>query len=57
MNGDTWNTPYVIDANNTDNHPLVNQPVIPEFPSYLILPFFIMATMLTAIVYGRKENA
>lgn len=28
--------------------------VIPEFPSFLILPLFIMATLLAVIVYKRK---
>jgi len=28
--------------------------VIPEFPSFLILPLFMVATLLAVIVYGRK---
>jgi hypothetical protein len=27
-----WNTPYVIDTNNTDFYPLMTPYVIPEFP-------------------------
>ena len=49
-----WNTPYVIDANNTDYYPLTVQYVIPEFPSFLILPLFLIATILTVIIYKKK---
>jgi len=28
--------------------------IIPEFPSSLILPLFMMVTLLAVIVYGRK---
>jgi parallel beta-helix repeat protein len=49
-----WNTPYVIDANNTDYYPLTVQYVIPEFPSFLILPFIMMATLLAVIIYKKK---
>jgi len=44
-----WDTPYVIDENNQDNYPLV-----PEFSSFLILPLFMIATLLAVIVYKRK---
>jgi parallel beta-helix repeat protein len=44
---------YVIDANNTDNYPLMTQYVIPEFPSSLILPLFMIATLLAVIVYKK----
>jgi parallel beta-helix repeat protein len=47
-------TPYVIDANNTDRYPLMN--VIPEFPSFLILPLFMIAALLAVITYKRKEK-
>jgi parallel beta-helix repeat protein len=55
--------PYIIDANNTDHYPLVNQYVIPEFPSFLVLPLFIVATLLPVIVHrksgikNRKTNS
>jgi hypothetical protein len=49
-----WNTPYVIDTNNTDHYPLMVQYVIPEFPSFLILPLFLIATILTVIIYKKK---
>jgi len=46
-----WNTPYVVDINNQDNYPL-----IPEFSSFLILPLFMMATLLAVVVYRRKHS-
>jgi len=45
-----WDHPYEIDENNVDNYPIV-----PEFPSFLILPLFMIATLLAAIVYKRKH--
>jgi len=51
-----WDGPYVIDSNNKDNYPLVGQPTIPEFPSFLILPIFMIATLLAVIVYKRKRT-
>jgi parallel beta-helix repeat protein len=45
---------YVIDANNTDNYPLMN--ITPEFPSLLILPLFMTATLLAVIIYRRKKE-
>jgi parallel beta-helix repeat protein len=47
-------TPYVINANNTDKYPLIHRYIIPEFPSVLILPLLMTATLLTVIVYKRK---
>ncbi len=46
----TGDTPYIIDENNQDNHPLMNK--IPEFPSWAILPSF-LATMLVIIVWRK----
>jgi len=46
-----WNTPYVLDGNNQDNYPLVNE--IPEFPSWVLLPLFVAATLL--IVFYKKR--
>jgi parallel beta-helix repeat protein len=51
-----WNTPYDVDANNTDRYPLKAQYVIPEFPLILILPLFMIATLLAVIVYRRKYH-
>ena len=48
-----WDNPYVIDENNIDNYPIV-----PEFPSLIILPLFMFVSLLTALVCsGRKRRA
>jgi len=44
-------TPYALDGNNQDNHPLVN--TIPEFPSWAVLPLIIAATLLVAVYKQR----
>jgi parallel beta-helix repeat protein len=44
-------TPYVIDDNTQDNYPLVN--LIPEFPSWVLLPLLLIAT-LVAIIYKKR---
>jgi len=46
-----WDHPYVIDENNIDNYP-----VVPEFPSFLVLSSFMIATLLAVIVYRRKHT-
>jgi parallel beta-helix repeat protein len=48
-NSGIWDTPYVIDENNRDNYP-----IIPEFPSFLVLQLFMIATLLAVIVHRRK---
>ncbi len=51
-NGDgIGDTPYIIDENNQDNYPLVN--VIPEFPSWIILPLLLTATLVIIICKQR----
>jgi len=47
-------TPYVIDANNTDHYPLMN-PVIPEFPSAIILPSFLLLLALAITIMSKKS--
>ncbi|HXX87168.1 MAG TPA: NosD domain-containing protein, partial [Candidatus Acidoferrum sp.] len=42
-------TPYIIDANNIDHYP-----IIPEFPSFLILLLFFTATLLAGIIHKRR---
>jgi len=49
-------TPYIIDANNTDSYPLIVPFAIPEFPLFFILPLFMTATSLAVIVYRRKTE-
>jgi nitrous oxidase accessory protein NosD len=46
-------TPYIINENNQDNHPLMNPSAIPEFPSWLILPLFLIATFSALVVKKR----
>ena len=47
-NSGIWDTPYIIDWNNRDNYPL-----IPEFPSWIILPLFVIAT-LVVLIYRKR---
>jgi hypothetical protein len=49
-------TPYVIDSYNQDNFPLMHMYNIPEFQSFLILPLFMIATILAVIVYKKKHT-
>jgi hypothetical protein len=37
-------------------HPKQRVMIIPEFPSFLILPLFFMATLLAVITYRRKHR-
>ena len=46
-------TPYIIDANNTDHYPLMN--IIPEFPSFFVLSLFMITTLLSIVVYRKKH--
>ncbi len=47
-------TPYIINANNTDQYPLMS--IIPEFPSFLILPTFMLAALLAVVLYRKKKE-
>jgi len=44
-------TPYVIDGSNKDNYP-----IIPEFSTFLILPLFMITTLLAAALYRKKHS-
>jgi len=46
-------TPYIIDENNQDNYPLMAPNIIPEFPSWLILPLLMIA-LLFVIIFKKK---
>jgi len=48
-------TSYVINDYNKDNSPLIK--AIPEFPSLLVLPLFMLVTLLAIIVNRRKHTA
>ncbi len=53
-NGDgTGDSPYIIDENNKDNHPLMEPTIIPEFPSWTILPLLIVATLVGVTVRNK----
>jgi parallel beta-helix repeat protein len=52
----TWNTSYVIDANNIDHYPLMNQIVIPEFQPFVILPLFMLVTLLAVAISGEQKS-
>jgi parallel beta-helix repeat protein len=55
-NGDgIGDTPFVISGYNIDRYPLIEPIVIPEFQPTLILPFFVITTLLAVIVYRRKQ--
>ena len=46
-----WDTPYVIDQDNIDNYPL-----IPELPSFVVLPVFMLASLLATLVYKSRKS-
>jgi len=51
-----WNTSYILAENNIDYYPLmnpVNIEMIPEFPSWTILPLFLTATLIGILVRKR----
>ena len=55
-NDEIGDTPYALGQNNTDNYPLmepVDTEIIPEFPSSIILPLLLTAT-LAAIIWKQK---
>jgi parallel beta-helix repeat protein len=49
-------TPYVIDANNTDNYPLMNPVTVPEFQPFLIPPLFMTATLLAVAIHRKTRQ-
>jgi parallel beta-helix repeat protein len=51
----TWLTPYVIDANNTDHHPLMDPAAVPEFTQSIIVFLFMGATLVASVVYKKKR--
>jgi parallel beta-helix repeat protein len=46
-------TPFYINPNNIDNYPVMETSVIPEFPSWIILPLFLTATLFV-IVFKKR---
>ncbi len=49
-------TPYILFTNNTDRYPLMTSYIIPEFPSFLILPLFMATTILAAILLEKRKR-
>ena len=49
-----WNIPYTISPSDADHYPLISQYVIPEFPTFLVLPLFMIATLLAIAIYKRR---
>lgn len=52
------NTPFYINENNIDAYPLMEPIIIPEFPSWTILPILITITLVVIIAKQKlKQNA
>jgi nitrous oxidase accessory protein NosD len=58
------NTPYVIDQNNTDYHPLIRpvdistaspSPSIPEFPWLILFPLLVATTLFAIFAHEGKR--
>ena len=50
-------SPYFYHDILQDNNPLIEPvSVIPEFPSLIILPLFVIATILLTLVYFKKRK-
>jgi parallel beta-helix repeat protein len=50
-----WDHPYNLSASDVDHYPLVGRITIPEFPSMLLLPIFILVTSLVVKVCRRRH--
>ncbi len=51
-------TPYIIDENNQDNYPLMNPvAIIPEFPSWAILPLVLIITLFSVVVKRKLTRS
>ncbi len=46
-------SPYVINEYNQDNYPLIQPVIVPEFPSWTILPLILTITLFS-IIFKRK---
>lgn len=46
-------TPFYINPNNIDHYPVMKTNIIPEFPSCIILPLLIVATLVVTIVRNK----
>jgi parallel beta-helix repeat protein len=50
-------TPYIIGKNNRDNYPLTEPIEIPEFPSWIVLPLFLGATLFVIIIKKKMLHS
>jgi nitrous oxidase accessory protein len=48
---------HILFENNQDNYPLMEPNAIPEFPSWIILPLFLMATFVGVIIKKRVPHS
>ena len=54
-NGDgIGDTPYIIGENNQDNYPLMNEFIIPEFPSWTPLLIMLFTVIVIMVIYKQK---
>ena len=53
----TGNTPFVINENNLDRHPMMEPAIIPEFPRWTIFAFAIAVSGCLAVSKARKSYA
>jgi parallel beta-helix repeat protein len=49
-------TPFYINENSIDHHPLMEPYIIPEFPSWIILPLVLTVTIVVAIYKKRLHK-
>ena len=49
-------TPYIINNLNQDNYPLIEEFIIPEFPSVFILPLFVSFSFVVLITKKKRKN-
>ncbi|MCW4034571.1 MAG: right-handed parallel beta-helix repeat-containing protein, partial [Candidatus Bathyarchaeota archaeon] len=49
-------TPYVINENNQDNYPAINEFVIPEFPLWAVLPLLVIATLAATVCRTKLKT-
>jgi parallel beta-helix repeat protein len=57
-NGDgVGDTPYIINEDNQDNHPLMEKTIIPEFPSWIFLPLFLIAAVVAVTFKKRLQQS
>jgi parallel beta-helix repeat protein len=49
------NTPFFINENNIDRYPLMEPVIIPEFPTWTILPI-LAATMLLSVIHLKRKT-